>query len=126
ITNEDGTSVTDSYNGTSDAQVALNSYQKDFPDYVYTGAETSVDGTTWTDISQSTDIPFVGAKQAIRMVYANAKRATVTIKDATTGKTVQTLDYTTNPELRGAIGTTSTFDSASVIAPAVAKGYKLV
>ncbi|WP_395409058.1 LPXTG cell wall anchor domain-containing protein [Levilactobacillus parabrevis] len=126
ITNEDGTSVTDSYSGTSAAQVALNSYQKDFPDYVYTGAETSVDGTTWTDISQSTDIPFVGAKQAIRMVYANAKRATVTIKDATTGKTVQTLDYTTNPELRGAIGSTSTFDSASVIDPAVAKGYKLV
>ncbi|WP_061775721.1 mucin-binding protein [Levilactobacillus senmaizukei] len=45
---------------------------------------------------------------------------------ATTGKTVQTLDYTTNPELRGAIGTTSTFDSALVIDPAVAKGYKLV
>ncbi len=126
ITNEDGTPVTDSYNGTSDAQVALNGYQKDFPDYVYTGAETSVDGKTWTDISQSTDIPFAGVKQAIRMVYANAKRATVTIKDATTGKTVRTLDYTTNPELRGAIGTTSTFDSASVIAPDVAKGYKLV
>ncbi|MCT4488342.1 mucin-binding protein [Levilactobacillus parabrevis] len=126
ITNEDGTPVTDKYNGTSDAQVALNGYQKDFPDYVYTGAETSVDGKTWTDISQSTDIPFAGAKQAIRMVYANAKRATVTIKDATTGKTVQTLDYKTNPELRGAIGSTSTFDSASVIDPAVAKGYKLV
>ncbi|KRN03223.1 hypothetical protein FD13_GL000001 [Levilactobacillus senmaizukei DSM 21775 = NBRC 103853] len=77
ITNEDGTPVTDKYNGTSDAQVALNSYRKDFPDYVYTGAETSVDGKTWTDISQSTDIPFAGAKQAIRMVYVNAKRATV-------------------------------------------------
>ncbi|WP_407886686.1 mucin-binding protein [Levilactobacillus sp. N40-8-2] len=131
ITNEDGTPVTDSYNGTSNVQLPLTSYEKDFPDYVYTGAETSVDDDsvtdkTWTDISQSADIPFAGAKQAIRMVYANAKRATVTVKDATTGKIVQTLDYTTNPELRGAIGTTSTFDSASVIDPAVAKGYKLV
>lgn len=126
ITAEDGTPVTDSYNGTSDTSLALNSYQKDFPDYVYTGAETSVDGKTWTDISSATDIPFVGAKQAVRLVYAQAKRATVTVKDATTGKTVQVLDYTTNPELRGAIGTTSTFDSATVIDPAVAKGYKLV
>ncbi|KRL94100.1 hypothetical protein FD28_GL000647 [Levilactobacillus hammesii DSM 16381] len=126
ITAEDGTPVTDSYNGTSDTPLALNSYQKDFPDYVYTGAETSVDGKTWTDISSATDIPFVGAKQAVRLVYAQAKRATVTVKDATTGKTVQVLDYTTNPELRGAIGTTSTFDSATVIDPAVAKGYKLV
>lgn len=126
ITNEDGTPVTDSYNGTSDTQLALSSYQKDFPDYVYVGAETSVDGKTWTDISQNTDIPFANAKQAVRLVYAQAKRATVTVQDATTGKTVQVLDYTTNPELRGAIGTTSTFDSSSIIDPEIAKGYKLV
>lgn len=126
IKNEDGTPVADSYSGTSDTQLALNGYQKDFPDYVYTGAETSTDGKTWTDISSATDIPFVGAKQAVRMVYAQAKRATVTVKDATTGKTIQVLDYTTNPELRGAIGTTSTFDSATIIDPEVAKGYTLV
>lgn len=126
ITNEDGTPITDSYNGTSDTQLALSSYQKDFPDYVYVGAETSVDGKTWTDISQNTDIPFANAKQAVRLVYAQAKRATVTVQDATTGKTVQVLDYTTNPELRGAIGTTSTFDSSSIIDPEIAKGYKLV
>ncbi|NLR31628.1 mucin-binding protein [Levilactobacillus tujiorum] len=126
ITNEDGTPVTDSYNGTSDTQLALSSYQKDFPDYVYVGAETSVDGKTWTDISQNTDIPFTNAKQAVRLVYAQAKRATVTVQDATTGKTVQVLDYTTNPELRGAIGTTSTFDSSSIIDPEITKGYKLV
>ncbi|MCH5465153.1 hypothetical protein HEQ45_10030 [Lactobacillus sp. ZJLC29-4] len=126
ITNEDGTPVTDSYNGTSDTQLALSSYQKDFPDYVYVGAETSVDGKTWTDISQNTDIPFANAKQAVRLVYAQAKRATVTVQDATTGKTVQVLDYTTNPELRGAIGTTSTFDSSSIIDPEIAKGYQLV
>lgn len=126
ITNEDGTPVTDGYTGTSDTPLALNGYQKDFPDYVYTGAETSTDGQTWTDISSATDIPFVGAKQAVRMVYAQAKRATVTVKDATTGKTIQVLDYTTNPELRGAIGTTSTFDSAAIIDPEVAKGYTLV
>ncbi|NLR08866.1 MULTISPECIES: LPXTG cell wall anchor domain-containing protein [Lactobacillaceae] len=126
ITTEDGMPVTDSYSGTSDTPLALNGYQKDFPDYVYTGAETSTDGQTWTDISSATDIPFVGAKQAVRMVYAQAKRATVTVKDATTGKTIQVLDYTTNPELRGAIGTTSTFDSAAIIDPEVAKGYTLV
>jgi len=126
ITSEDGTPITDNYKGTSSDKLALVDYQKDFPDYVYVGAETSVDGKTWTDISQATDIPYVSDIQGVRLVYANAKRATVTVKDATTGKTVQTLDYTTNPELRGAIGTTSTFDSASVIAPAVGKGYKLV
>lgn len=126
ITNEDGTPVADSYSGTSDTQLVLSGYQKDFPDYVYTGAETSTDGQTWTDISSATDIPFVGAKQAVRMVYAQAKRATVTVKDATTGKTIQVLDYTTNPELRGAIGTTSTFDSATIIDPEVAKGYTLI
>ncbi|MFD1548887.1 mucin-binding protein [Levilactobacillus fuyuanensis] len=126
ITDETGKPVTGSYNGPSTAQVALNSYQKDFPDYIYTGAETSVDGKTWTDISQSPNISFAGTKQIIRMVYANAKRATVTIKDATTGKTIRTLDYKTNPELRGAIGTTSTFDADSAIKSDVAKGYKLV
>lgn len=126
ITDETGKPVTGSYNGPSTAQVALNSYQKDFPDYIYTGAETSVDGKTWTDISQSPNISFAGVKQIIRMVYANAKRATVTIKDATTGKTIRTLDYKTNPELRGAIGTTSTFDADSAIKSDVAKGYKLV
>ncbi|GEO66763.1 LPXTG cell wall anchor domain-containing protein [Levilactobacillus spicheri] len=126
ITDADDTAVTDSHTGTSDEQLALKDYQKDFPDYVYTGAESSVDGTTWTDISQDATIPFLGAKQVIHMVYAQAKRATVTIKDATTGETVQTLDYTTNPELRGAIGTTSSFDSATVTDPAVAKGYVVV
>ncbi|MGY5340046.1 LPXTG cell wall anchor domain-containing protein [Levilactobacillus spicheri] len=126
ITDADDTAVTDSHTGTSDEQLALKDYQKDFSDYVYTGAESSVDGTTWTDISQDATIPFLGAKQVIHMAYTQAKRATVTIKDATTGETVQTLDYTTNPELRDAIGTTSSFDSATVTDPAVAKGYVVV
>ncbi|MFC6208150.1 mucin-binding protein [Levilactobacillus tongjiangensis] len=126
ITNADGTAVTANYKGTSADKLALTDYEKDFDDYVYTGAETSADGQTWTDISQAADIPYVSDIQAVRMVYAQAKKATVTIKDATTGKTLQVLDATTNPELKGAIGSTSSFDSNTVIAPELAKGYTVV
>ncbi|KRO03380.1 hypothetical protein IV54_GL000286 [Levilactobacillus paucivorans] len=126
LTNADGTPMTESYNGTSDKQLTLSSYQRDLPDYVYTGAKTSLDGKTWTDISQDTDVPFGGPKQTLLMVYKKAAHATVTVKDATTGKTIQVLDDQSNPELKGALGTTSTFNSASVIDPALAKGYTLV
>ncbi|WP_164511388.1 LPXTG cell wall anchor domain-containing protein [Levilactobacillus mulengensis] len=126
ITNADGTAVTANYKGTSADKLALTDYERDFDDYVYTGAETSADGQTWTDISQAADIPYVNDIQAVRMVYAQAKKATVTIKDATTGKTLQVLDATTNPELKGAIGSTSSFDSNTVIAPELAKGYTVV
>ncbi|WP_125546640.1 mucin-binding protein [Levilactobacillus lindianensis] len=126
LTNADGTPMTDSHNGTSDEQLTLSSYQKDLPDYVYTGAQTSVDGKSWTDVSQDTTVPFAGPKQTLLMVYKKAAHATVTVKDATTGKTIQVLDDQSNPELKGALGTTSTFDSATVINPALAKGYTLV
>ncbi|WP_341779001.1 mucin-binding protein [Levilactobacillus sp. HBUAS70063] len=126
ITNADGTPVTANYKGTSTDKLALTDYEKDFDDYVYVGAETSADGQNWTDISQTADIPYISDTQAVRMVYAQAKQATVTLKDATTGQTIQVLDATTNPELKGAIGTTSTFDSSAVIAPELAKGYQLV
>lgn len=126
LTDPDGNPLTDSHNGTSDEQLTLSSYQKDLPDYVYTGAKTSVDGNSWADISQDTNVPFAGPKQTLLMVYKQAAHATVTVKDATTGKTIQVLDNQSNPELKGALGTTSTFDSASVIAPALAKGYTLV
>ncbi|WP_261809994.1 mucin-binding protein [Levilactobacillus humaensis] len=127
LTNADGTPMTDSHNGTSDEQLVLSSYQKDLPDYVYTSAQTSVDdGQSWTDISQDTNVPFAGPKQMLLMVYKKAAHATVTVKDATTGKTIQVLDDQSNPELKGALGTTSTFDSATVINPALAKGYTLV
>ncbi|UIF28210.1 LPXTG cell wall anchor domain-containing protein [Levilactobacillus brevis] len=126
ITNTDGTPVTANYKGTSTDKLALTDYEKDFDDYVYVGAETSAAGKTWSDISQTADIPYVSDTQAVRMVYAQAKKATVTVTDATTGQTIQVLDATTNPELKGAIGTTSAFDSSAIITPELAKGYQLV
>lgn len=126
ITDTTGAAVTATYNGTSDAELALNEYQQDFTDYVYLGARTTTDGQTWTLVGADALVPFLGAKQTIQMLYAQAKRATVTVIDATTGATLQTLDYTTNPELRGAIGTTSSFDSTTVIASQTGLGYVLV
>lgn len=126
IANADGTPVTDSFAGAANETVALNQYQKALPGYVYVGAETSTDGQTWTDITSTIDIPYVGGNQSVRLIYTQAKTATVTVKDATTGQTIQKLDNTTNPELQGAVGTTSAFDSATIINPAIAKGYKLV
>ena len=125
ITDTDGTSLQSTHTGTSDEELPLSDYTKDFPDYVYTGAVTSTDGTTWTPISGE-NITALGLTQTVHLVYAQAKRATVTIKDATTGETLTTYDYLTNPELRGAYGTTSDFDSAAFIAAEVAKGYVLV
>ncbi|HIW71590.1 MAG TPA: LPXTG cell wall anchor domain-containing protein [Candidatus Levilactobacillus faecigallinarum] len=125
ITDTDGTALQSTHTGTSDEELPLSHYAKDFPDYVYTGAVTSTDGTTWTPISGE-NITALGLTQTVHLVYAQAKRATVTIKDATTGETLTTYDYLTNPELRGAYGTTSDFDSAAFIAAEVAKGYVLV
>lgn len=126
ITDENGTPVTGSFVGTSDNHITTASLQKDFPDYVYQGTYSSIDNQHWYDASADTNIPFIGAKQTILVKYAQAKRATVLVKDATTGQTLQTLDYTNTPSLRGAIGTTSGFDSASVTTPALQNGYVIV
>lgn len=126
ITDENGNVVTDKFDGTDKDTLETSGLIKDFPDYVYQQTLVSTDNSHWSAIDDSADVPFLSAKQSVLVMYAQAKRATVTIKDATTGETVQTLDYTTNPELRGAIGTTSSFDSATVTDPAVAKGYVVV
>ena len=126
ITDGNGNVVTDKFDGTDKDTLETSGLIKDFPDYVYQQTLVSTDNSHWSAIDDSADVPFLSAKQSVLVMYAQAKRATVTIKDATTGETVQTLDYTTNPELRGAIGTTSSFDSATVTDPAVAKGYVVV
>ncbi|RRK10335.1 hypothetical protein D1831_08080 [Lactiplantibacillus garii] len=122
----DPNSADATYTGTSDATLVLSDYDRDFPNYVLQKVETSADNVSWRDISQDVNVPFDNSKQTVRFVYVQAHRATVTVKDLTTGKTLQTLDYQTNPELRGAIGTTSTFDATALIKAYLAKGYRLV
>lgn len=127
ITDEKGQPISQGLNTTSDQKILTSSLIKDFPDYVYQGVYTSSNGQSLdTNISNAIDVPFLTAKQPILVVYAQAKRATVLVKDATTGQTLQTLDYTNTPSLRGAIGTTSDFDSASVTTPALQNGYVIV
>lgn len=126
ITDADGQPITASFTGTSAQSLALADYLKDFPDYVYHASYTNEADDQWVDISDQANIPFNGPKQTVNITYQQAKRAVVTIKDATTGATLQTLDYQTNPELRGAIGTTSNFNASQAIAADLANGYVLV
>ncbi|PTM21852.1 hypothetical protein DA798_08580, partial [Lactobacillus sp. PFC-70] len=124
ITDEEGKPVTQEFATTSDQKIATSGLVKDFPDYVYKVAYSSTDGQHLdADITEELNVPFLTLKQPVMMIYAAAKRATVTIKDAVTGETLKTLDYTTTPELRGEIGSTSTFDSDTEVAPELAKGY---
>ncbi|WP_318765059.1 mucin-binding protein [Lactiplantibacillus carotarum] len=126
ITDADGQPITASFTGTSAESLALADYLKDFPDYVYHASYTNEADDQWVDISDQANIPFNDPKQTVNITYQQAKRAVVTIKDATTGATLQTLDYQTNPELRGAIGTTSDFNASQAIAADLANGYVLV
>ncbi|MFB9769047.1 hypothetical protein ACFFLI_04050, partial [Lactiplantibacillus modestisalitolerans] len=106
-------------------EVSLNEFSRDFPDYVFVGVETS-DGHTWTDVTGAELIPFLTANQTVRFIYQNAYQATVNFYDATTETVLSELDYQTYPELRGAVGTTSTFDATTLIQAYLDQGYVLL
>ncbi|MDT6980190.1 LPXTG cell wall anchor domain-containing protein [Levilactobacillus zymae] len=126
ITDPDGHALEERVQDLAAPVRSLATYQKSFPDYVYQGAEISQNDRDWQPLPSLAQVSFLGDQQEIRLIYHPVNRATVTIQNMTTGKTLQTLTYTQDASLRGAWGTTSEFTSAPYLTALVKRGYRVI